>query len=89
MRRDDTNPDAATLALMALGWVLSDARRAERLLAVTGLDADTLRAGIDDPATLAALLGFLEGYEPDLIACAQALDTTPESLVTAQRTLEA
>lgn len=89
MRPDDTNADAATLALMALGWTLSDTRRAERLLSVTGLDADSLRSAVDDPALLSAVLGFLEGYEPDLIACADALSVRPESLVTARRTLEA
>ncbi|WP_298686897.1 DUF3572 domain-containing protein [uncultured Sphingomonas sp.] len=89
MRARDTNtPDATTLALSALVWTLSDAPRAERLLALTGLDSDELRARAGDPSLLAAVLGFLAQHEPDLTACAEALDVRPEALVAAQRKLE-
>ncbi|HLZ79870.1 MAG TPA: DUF3572 family protein, partial [Sphingomonas sp.] len=76
-------------ALSALAWTLADQPRAERLLALTGLDADTLRARAGDPALLAAVLGFLASHEPDLLACADALDIAPEALVAAQQELEA
>lgn len=89
MRESVTNQDAQALALQALAWTLGDEHRAARLLALTGLDADGLRARIGEPAVLAASLGFLEGHEPDLIACAEAIDATPASLVAAQRELEA
>jgi len=85
--KQDSGPDAATLGLMALVWTLSDGQRADRLLALTGLDVDTLRAGIDDPAILSAVLAFLADHEPDLIACAQAIDTTPAALIAAQEKL--
>lgn len=88
MRRDETNEeDAVVVALQALGWTLSDDRRAERLLAVTGLDAGTLRSRAGDPAMLRAILLFLEDHEPDLVACADAIGTTPEALVAARRAL--
>src|SRR3546814_13733902 len=35
--------EPSVLALMALAWTLADDRRADRLLALTGLDADALR----------------------------------------------
>ena len=90
MRARDTNrPDGATLALSALAWTLSDSARADRLLALTGLDAGELRERATDPALLAAVLGFLASYEPDLTACADALDVAPEAFVAAQRELEA
>ncbi len=90
MRARDTNhPDGATLALSALAWTLADQPRAERLLALTGLDVDGLRARAGDPVLLAAVLGFLASHEPDLVACADALEVTPEALVAAQRELEA
>ncbi len=90
MRARDTNaPDGATLALSALAWTLADQPRAERLLALTGLDSAELRARAGDPALLAAVLGFLESHEPDLTACADALDVPPEALVTARKELEA
>ena len=73
-----------TLALMALAWTLGDERRADRLLALTGLDADALRAGVDNPAVLGAVLDFLADHEPDLIACAEAIEATPADLIAAK-----
>jgi len=78
----------SALALRALGWTLGDAARAERLLALTGLTPDDLRERIDDPGVLAATVGFLEAHEPDLIACADALEVAPAELVDARRILE-
>jgi hypothetical protein len=90
MRARDTNdPDSATLALSALAWTLSDQPRADRLLALTGLAPDELRARAGDPGLLAALLGFLESHEPDLLACADALAVKPEAIVRARMELEA
>lgn len=76
--------DAATLALGALGWVLADADRAGRLLALTGLTPDALRAGLDSPALLGAVLDFLASHEPDLIAAAAALGIEPAELIAAR-----
>lgn len=75
------------IALSALGWVLSDPTRAERLLALSGLTPDGLRTGLGDPALLGAVLTFVEAHEPDLIACADAIGTSPEKLVAARRIL--
>ena len=75
------------LALEALGWALTDERRAERLLSLTGLTPERLRHGIDDTAVQAAVLEFLSSHEPDLIAAADALGTSPEALVAAHREL--
>ncbi len=88
MRRAETNQDVVALALAALGWVVSAPDRAERLLSLTGLDAQTLRENAAAPATLAAVLGFLEAHEPDLVACASALGVAPEALVAAHHQLE-
>jgi len=64
------------------------AARAARLLDTTGLDAGELRARAGDPALLAAVLGFLEAHEPDLVACAGDLGVSPAALVTAHARLE-
>ncbi|WP_129792038.1 DUF3572 family protein [Sphingosinicella sp. CPCC 101087] len=85
--RDEQTNDAAT-ALRALGWTLSEDARAERLLALTGLTPDGLRARVGEPALLAASLRFLEAHEPDLVACAEALGLTPLQLVETRRRLE-
>jgi hypothetical protein len=81
--------DPVALALRALAWTLAEQARADRMLALTGLTADDLRARAAEPAVLAALLGFLEAYEPDLVACAAALDVAPTQLAQAREALEA
>ena len=80
--------DAEAVALRALGWTLSDDARASRLLALTGLSPETLRQGLGEPRLLAAVLRFLEGHEPDLLACAGDLELTPLQLVESRRILE-
>jgi hypothetical protein len=81
--------DPVALALRALAWTVAEQSRADRMLALTGLDGDDLRARALEPAVLAALLGFLEAYEPDLLACAEALEVKPTDLVQAREALEA
>ena len=89
MKIQSTNrEEAEQLALGALGWTLSDPSRAERLLGLTGLTPGDLRSRLGEPSLLAEILRFLEAHEPDLIACAEALDVTPERLVQARRRLE-
>jgi hypothetical protein len=80
--------DPAMLALGALGWILSDADRADRMLNLTGLTPDILRGGVSENATLAAILAFLESHEPDLVAAADHIGTSPEALVRARQELE-
>lgn len=87
--RNETNKSIAdALALSALAWILSDESRAQRLLATTGLTPEELRAGLGDPALLAAAIRFLEAWEPDLVACASDLGAAPSDLVEARRQLE-
>lgn len=75
------------LALSALGWILAEDARAQRLLSLTGLDPNDLRARIGDPAVLDAVLAFLESHQPDLIACANAIGAKPEALIHARGVL--
>ena len=84
MREPETKRDDA-LALQALGWVLADERRAMRFLQLTGLDPDGLRAIAGTAALDDAVLGFLEAHQPDLVACAQALQVKPEQLARPER----
>lgn len=87
MTDEQTNDDEA-LALGALGWTLSEEARASRLLALTGVTPDLLRERLEDRSFLAAVLRFLEGHEPDLLACAGALGVPPVRLVAAREGLE-
>lgn len=89
MKPLETNGEGAeSLALAALVWTLQEPQRAERLLGMTGLTPDDLRARAGEHSLLVALLGFLEAHEPDLIACAAAIESTPLDLVEARRRLE-
>ncbi len=81
----ETAPDM--LALAALGWLLGEPARAQRYLDLTGLDADSLRAGLGNPVVLASALEFLSAHEPDLIAAAEALAVAPEDLILAAKEL--
>ncbi len=88
MRARSTN-DAETLALSALAATLTDERRAQRFLDLSGIDTDDLRRRAAEPSLLAALLRFLEAHEPDLIDVAAAIGAKPEDLVAAREELEA
>ena len=87
MKADQTNDEEA-LALGALGWTLSEDARAQRLVALTGLTPAGMRERLEDRTFLAAVLRFLEGHEPDLLACADAIGVPPARLVAAREALE-
>ena len=83
MREPATNHDPTALVLRALAATLSEPKRAERFLALTGIDADQLRERLGDPGLLSAVIAFLENHEPDLVAVAEEIGTTPAALVAA------
>jgi hypothetical protein len=85
-RTNDNDPVA--IALAALAATLGCERRAQRFIDLTGIGTDELRVRAADPAVLAALLGFLEAHEPDLVEVAEAVGVKPEDLVEARRELE-
>lgn len=66
---------------------MSDEDRAARLLALTGLTPDALRAGLGDRAVLSAVVDFLCNHESDLIAAADALGVEPQALAAARKEL--
>jgi hypothetical protein len=81
--------DAEVLAISVLTETISDERRAQRFLDLSGIDTDELRRRAGEPALLAAVLRFLEAHEPDLIDVAGALGFKPEQIVAAREVLEA
>jgi hypothetical protein len=83
-----TPNDPYALALAALAATLSDERRAQRFLHLTGIETDELRRRAAEPALLASLIAFLEAHEPDLLAVAQDIGVQPEALVEARRQIE-
>jgi hypothetical protein len=73
--------DVTTAAIAALGWILSDDHRAERFLALTGFSPDDLRARLAEAGVHDAVRMFLEGHQPDLLACADAIGVSPTLLL--------
>ena len=86
--RSDTTNDPHALALAALAAMLTDVRRAQRFLDLTGIGTDELRAKAGDPGLLAALIRFLEAHEPDLLVVSEELGVSPDVLVEARRRIE-
>ena len=85
---DQTPNDPYALALSALAAALTDERRAQRFLALTGIETDELRRRAGDPALLASLIAFLEAHEPDLLSVSEAIGVKADALVAARRAIE-
>jgi hypothetical protein len=83
-----TPNDPHALALAALAATLTDVRRAQRFLDLTGIGTDELRRRANEPALLAAVLRFLEGHEPDLLSVSEQLGVEAGGLIAARRALE-
>jgi len=82
-----SHEETIALALNVVAWALSDQTRAERILSLTGLDPQTLRERLTQPATLRALLDFVLDHEPDLLACARDIGVKPEEIAAARRNI--
>ena len=87
LRDKPSSADPAVLALQALAHVAGDEDMGPRFLALTGMDADALRANAGKPTTLMALLDYLMANEHDLVATAEAIGVKPEALALAARKL--
>ena len=83
-----TPNDPYALALSALAATLCDERRAQRFLDLTGIETDELRARVNDPRLLVALLAFLEAHEPDLLSVSEAIGVKVDALVAARQQIE-
>jgi hypothetical protein len=83
-----TPNDPYALALAALAATLSDDRRAQRFIELTGIGTEELRQRASEPRLLSAVIGFLEAHEPDLVAVSEQIGVKPDALVAARRSLE-
>ena len=68
--------------------MLTDERRAQRFLDLTGLTPEQLRGRIETPALQLSVLEFLCAHEPDLLAAAESLGVEPAAIVAARERLE-
>ena len=67
--------------------MLADERRAQRLLDLTGLTPDGLRARLGTAEVQLSVLDFLCAHEPDLLAAAEELGLSPAELAAARERL--
>ncbi len=81
------NETSDIVALRAFAFIMENDDLRERFLALTGLDVENLKTTLSTPATLASILEFLIGHEPDLVEAANAQKLNPEQLVAAWRDL--
>jgi hypothetical protein len=83
-----TPNDPHALALAALAATLTDQRRAQRFLELTGIGTDELRRRASEPALLAALIAFLEAHEPDLLSVSEQIGVRADQLSAVRRQFE-
>jgi len=88
MRSSADDPDAATIAIAALSYFATDPRTLSRFFALTGLDAETLRAAAGTESFATGVLDFVLQDERLLIAVARAQDITPEAILAARQRLD-
>lgn len=80
--------DAAEgIAISALGFIASDAELLSRFLAITGIEAATIRSAAAEPGFLAGVLGFVLAHEPTLLAFATQSGIEPQRVGEALRAL--
>ena len=79
--------DPETVAIEALAHVAADEALMTRFLTLTGIDLGDLRQAAGEPGFLVAVLDFLAGHEPDLVAFAQVSERDPEAVVSARHAL--
>ncbi len=68
---------AEALAIQALGFIASDPELLPRFLAITGIDAGSIRLAAREPGFLAGVLQFILAHEPTLIRFCEASDIPP------------
>lgn len=78
---------AEDVAISILGWLASEPELLGRFMALSGVDASSMRNAANDPGFLAGLVDFLMNHEPTLVAFCEATDTPPEAVVRAHHTL--
>lgn len=79
--------DAETLALKVLAFLAGEDEALDRFLTLSGILPQDLRARVDDPLLLGAVLDFLLGDDALLTAFAQGEGIDPKVVHQARRAL--
>lgn len=78
---------AEALAVQALGFIASDPALLPRFLAITGIEANQIRAAARQPGFLAGVMQFILAHEPTLLQFAQAAGIDPSEIGRAHNAL--
>jgi hypothetical protein len=81
--------DPELVAISALAFIAGDPERLERFLSLTGLQADTIRTGAQQPGFLGGVLQQIVGWEPWLVAFAASVAMAPDDVIRAAEQLAA
>jgi hypothetical protein len=82
-----SNEQAEAVAIQALGFVASDPELLPRFLAITGIEAHSIRQAAGEPGFLAGVLQFILAHEPTLLRFSQETGLPPETAAKALRAL--
>ena len=86
-RPPETRESAEMLAIQALSFIAEDPERLGRFLAITGLEAQSLRDAAREPNFLLGVLDHLAGDERLLTEFATQHELTPDVVTRARDTL--
>lgn len=89
MRSSGEDLDPVAIAIAALSHFATEPKILSRFFALSGLDANSIRAGAMTPGFTAGVLDFVLQDDELTIAVAAAQDTTPEAIVAARASLDA
>lgn len=79
--------EAEGVAVEILIWLAGQAELMSRFLAVTGVDAGSIRQAAREPGFLAAVTGFVMAHEPTLLAYCEANGVSAERVVSSHNRL--
>ena len=80
-------PDAEALAIEGLGFIAADPDLLPRFLALTGIEASSIRMAAREPGFLAGVLNFILAHEPTLLSFAASAGISPDSVAASARAL--
>jgi hypothetical protein len=84
----ETRREAAReLAIVALGFIAGDPDELSRFLALTGIDAGSIRIAAEEPGFLGGVLAYISGNERTLLAFAAHAGVAPEEIEKAKLVL--
>ena len=79
--------NAEALAIRALGFVAADPELLPRFLAISGIEAGSIRQAAREPGFLAGVLPFIAAHEPTLMRFSEESGIPPQQVSAALRAL--